>query len=304
MRVHPDQIARALEVDLGALVARYVKLSRKGRILVGLCPFHKEKSPSFKVENGRYHCFGCGADGDAIRWMQASAKMPFRDAVNALSSDAGPRTSRPISQKTAEFDRHQAEKVREARAIWAQARSINGTRAADYLKARGIVEVDNPSLRYFSAFQYAPGVFLPAMAAALLSPEREIVAVQITWLSPVKPEKAAVATCRKTYGAMGDGAVRLGRAGTCMGLAEGVETGLSAMQISGKPVWCCLGAPRMHRVFVPDSVDELILFGDNDEPGREAVIRTTAAHSHRRAIAQFPPGTLNDWNDHLRAGAR
>ncbi len=77
--------------DLVKLVGRRVKLARKGRVFWGLCPFHKEKSPSFKVENERrnYHCFGCGAGGSAFKWLQETEGLTFPEAVQRLAAEAG-----------------------------------------------------------------------------------------------------------------------------------------------------------------------------------------------------------------------
>src|SRR5260221_7229160 len=83
-----DEISR--RTDLVQLVGRRVKLDRKGRVFWGLCPFHKEKSPSFKVENERrhYHCFGCGAGGDAFKWLQETEGLSFPEAVQKLAGEA------------------------------------------------------------------------------------------------------------------------------------------------------------------------------------------------------------------------
>jgi DNA primase len=77
--------------DLVQLVGRRVKLGRKGQVFWGLCPFHKEKSPSFKVENERrhYHCFGCGAGGDAFKWLTETEGLSFPEAVEKLAGEAG-----------------------------------------------------------------------------------------------------------------------------------------------------------------------------------------------------------------------
>ena len=77
--------------DLVQLVGRRIKLDRKGRVFWGLCPFHKEKSPSFKVENERrtYHCFGCGAGGDAFKWLTETEGLSFPEAVQKLAGEAG-----------------------------------------------------------------------------------------------------------------------------------------------------------------------------------------------------------------------
>ena len=82
--------------DLVQLVGRRVKLNRKGRVFWGLCPFHKEKSPSFKVENERrnYHCFGCGAGGDAFKWLQETEGLSFPEAVQKLGRRSGRRAAR------------------------------------------------------------------------------------------------------------------------------------------------------------------------------------------------------------------
>jgi DNA primase len=84
-----DEISR--RTDLVQLVGRRLKLERKGRVFWGLCPFHKEKSPSFKVENERrtYHCFGCGAGGDAFKWLTETEGLSFPEAVQKLAGEAG-----------------------------------------------------------------------------------------------------------------------------------------------------------------------------------------------------------------------
>src|SRR3981081_614702 len=77
--------------DLVQVVGRRIKLERKGRVFWGLCPFHKEKSPSFKVENERrtYHCFGCGAGGDVFKWLPETEGLSFPEAVQKLAGEAG-----------------------------------------------------------------------------------------------------------------------------------------------------------------------------------------------------------------------
>jgi DNA primase len=76
---------------LSALIAKSVKLTGRGAEKKGCCPFHHEKTPSFTVsdDKGFYHCFGCGAHGDAIRWMVDHAGLAFIDAVKELAAAAG-----------------------------------------------------------------------------------------------------------------------------------------------------------------------------------------------------------------------
>ena len=90
---------------------------------------------------------------------------------------------------------------------------------------------------------------------------------------------------------------RLAAAGETLGLAEGIETGLSAMKLFDVPTWCVLGAARMHSVFVPDTVRELHIFADADEAGQTAVERTVEAHRRRRVIVHRPLSPGQDFND-------
>ncbi len=76
---------------LSALIGASIKLDKAGKEHKGCCPFHNEKTPSFTVndDKGFYHCFGCGAHGDAIRWMIDQRGMEFIDAVKDLAAAAG-----------------------------------------------------------------------------------------------------------------------------------------------------------------------------------------------------------------------
>ncbi len=77
--------------DLAGLIGSYVSLTKRGNDLVGLCPFHSEKSPSFHVhpDRGFFKCFGCGLGGDAIRFLSQIENVPFPEAVRTLAKRAG-----------------------------------------------------------------------------------------------------------------------------------------------------------------------------------------------------------------------
>ena len=74
-------------IDLVDLLMAHVELKRSGGAYKGLCPFHEEKTPSFIVQKGdtHYHCFGCGAHGDAIAFLMSHLKMGFVEAVESLA---------------------------------------------------------------------------------------------------------------------------------------------------------------------------------------------------------------------------
>jgi predicted P-loop ATPase len=76
-------------VSLAGLIGSHVVLSKDGADLKGLCPFHKEKTPSFTVYDDHYNCYGCGANGDHIEWLQQAERLTFPQAVEKLSGMAG-----------------------------------------------------------------------------------------------------------------------------------------------------------------------------------------------------------------------
>jgi DNA primase len=128
---------------LSALVGRTVKITKAGREFKGCCPFHNEKTPSFYVndEKGFYHCFGCGAHGDAIRWMTDQRGLPFMDAVKELADAAGldvpapdPRAAQKAERANSLYD------VMTAAADWfaEQLNGVEGGEARAYIEKRGL----------------------------------------------------------------------------------------------------------------------------------------------------------------------
>ena len=79
------------KVSIVDVVGSKVKLVRKGREYQACCPFHNEKAPSFTVNEakGFYHCFGCGAHGDIIKFVMEAYILPFMDAIRKLADKAG-----------------------------------------------------------------------------------------------------------------------------------------------------------------------------------------------------------------------
>jgi DNA primase len=134
-------------VDIVEVVGRQVKLKKSGANFSGLCPFHAEKSPSFTVAPSKqfYHCFGCGANGDAIRFLVEQNGMTFVDAVKDLAQQVG--LTVPDDVVSAE-DRQRAAAQKERQAtlsdVLAKAaehyrRQLKGSpRAIAYLKGRGL----------------------------------------------------------------------------------------------------------------------------------------------------------------------
>ncbi|HXQ50803.1 MAG TPA: DNA primase [Stellaceae bacterium] len=130
-------------LSLAGVVGRHVKLARRGREYVGLCPFHSEKTPSFTVVEDKafYHCFGCGAHGDVIGFAMRVAGAGFRETVEQLAKEAGLR----VPDELPEDRERQAQAMSLHDACDAacaffedQLKQPGGRAARDYLARRGL----------------------------------------------------------------------------------------------------------------------------------------------------------------------
>ncbi len=134
-------------VDIVDVVGRHVELKRGGANLMGLCPFHAEKSPSFSVSPSKqfFYCFGCGASGDAIRFLTEHTGMSFVDAVTDLALTVGMQVPQDqVSPDERERRQRLAERrlgltdVLQRAARHYRAQLKQSPAAIDYLKARGL----------------------------------------------------------------------------------------------------------------------------------------------------------------------
>ncbi|WP_156678973.1 DNA primase [Sphingomonas profundi] len=129
--------------SLSGLIGRTVKITKAGREYKACCPFHQEKTPSFYIndDKGFYHCFGCSAHGDAIRFLTEAQGLPFMDAVKELAQAAGldmpapdPRAQEKAERAATLID------ATEAAAVWfrEQLDGLSGAEARAYLQRRGV----------------------------------------------------------------------------------------------------------------------------------------------------------------------
>jgi DNA primase len=129
-------------IALSGVIGRSIRVQKAGREFKACCPFHNEKTPSFTIndEKGFYHCFGCGAHGDVIRWMTDHQGLPFIEAVKELAAQAG--------MDMPEMDRQAARRAQEAKTLHdvmqaaqdffvESLKSPGGEAARAYLASRG-----------------------------------------------------------------------------------------------------------------------------------------------------------------------
>lgn len=281
------------------------------------CPAHDDADPSLSIterpDRVLVHCFA-GCDQMAvIRALQSAGLWSERDE-HGLPARRAPRLREPDPQMDAdEMARRDA-----ARQMWAAAGPMPGSAAALYMWSRGLSLVKfPPTLRAAAALYNSESkTSLPALVAAIQDGCNKVTAVQRIWVLdklivapdavPLKGTKAPLRVAKKTLGPMGDGAVRLGPAARTIGIAEGVETGLSAKAIYSLPVWVSCGAWRMGNIALPDIVQSVVIFGDRGTEGEKAAAKAAdqfAAQGYAVDI-EMPPAGFDDFNSVLMASDR
>ena len=157
MRLSDDFIREVkYRSDLAEIAASYMQLKRRGRNLVGLCPFHGEKTPSFNIyaENGSFYCFGCGVGGDVITFIMKIENLDYLEAVKFLAQRAGmtiPEDSYDDSMGRLRTRIYEANREA-ARFFYQKLNEPEGAAAMAYLKGR---ELQDSTIRHFG-LGYAP----------------------------------------------------------------------------------------------------------------------------------------------------
>ncbi len=130
-------------VPLSQVIGKRMKLTRAGREFKGCCPFHKEKTPSFTVNDvkGFYHCFGCGVHGDGVGFLMDHDNMPFMEAVESLASLAGMPVPKPTVEEQKKFQRQMSlyDLMDSAAKFYeAQLHDAKNRKILEYLTERGL----------------------------------------------------------------------------------------------------------------------------------------------------------------------
>ena len=305
--------------DLKYYVGQKVELKREGKEWKGLCPFHKETTPSFFVvpHKQMFHCFGCAAHGDIFEWFKRSENLDFRGAVSRILGAPPPPGMRTITpEKAARETQRQADDVRrkieKARRLWNESNPAQGTIVETYLNKRGLSGIIiPPTIRFHAQLWNAEtDTLMPGMVAVITDRNQRIVGIHRTFLD-LQGNKAKVKNAKKMLGACMGAHVCLGLPSEGkLAVAEGIETGLSVMK--AKPalaVWAALSLGNMNAP-IPGSITELILCtdGDNKDPRAADALIEKAVREHRAANAKrivriAPADNGKDFNDMIRGAS-
>ena len=132
-------------VSVSSVVGRALRLEKKGREYLAICPFHTDTKPSLSVvdHKGFYHCFACGAHGDVFKFLMENSGLGFMEAVEQVASLAGVTVPKSSPEEQAKAERHRTlQEVVELACAWYehQLRNAGGEAGLDYLRSRGLTD--------------------------------------------------------------------------------------------------------------------------------------------------------------------
>jgi DNA primase len=190
----PPQFVEELRsrLSIAEVVGRRVKLQKRGREHIGLCPFHNEKTPSFTVNEEKefFHCFGCGAHGSVFHFVMRNENLSFPEAVERLARDAGMTVpeSTPEERQRAEIQATQ-HGVLEAATAWfeQQLRAPAGRAGLAYFRKRGL---DDDTMARFR-LGYAPDSHAALKDALMRAGHSETLMIETGLL--IKPDDGRAA---------------------------------------------------------------------------------------------------------------
>jgi phage/plasmid primase-like uncharacterized protein len=287
----PDALLEQLRhaTPISAWVGRRVQLKRAGKTLAGLCPFHNERTPSFTVDDqrGTFHCFGCGAHGDAFGWVMLTEGVSFPQAVKRVAAEAGaslperprnvPRPApapRAPSPREIEAAERRAWHIGAAIRIWQAAGPLNGIASAYFTRRHlwPLPEEAHQVLRSAVLRHPATGCDHPVMLALVHGPDGTPRAVHRTYLTVEGVKLSGLDTegrpinAKLALGPIDGSAIRLSPPVPHLGFAEGIETGLAAWKLTGVACWACISATELQRQAPPFDVQRATIFADRDDP--------------------------------------
>lgn len=286
----------------------------RGKKHPGPCPLCGGRDRYFyddRWHKGEYFCRGCGP-GDGLTLLQKYLGIGFVDALRMVAQIIGLEDCRlgpPVTMPK------QIVPLRPSRRVWTLLRGSclvsHCEDAVAYLDSRGLWPLPSgcnlcahPLVDYWQGDQRV-GKY-PALVATVTDIVGELVTLHVTYLE--KGEKLRDRQTRKLLGPVSDRegcSVRLSPLhDDVLGIAEGIETALSATLLHGVPTWAALSAPVLRKFTPPGSVRRLIVYADRDSAGLEAADYLADRLPDLRVEIQPPPAPAGDWNDVLTRGLR
>jgi putative DNA primase/helicase len=288
------------------------------------CPGHDDHNPSLTVKDDSsrrdgidVRCWSAGCNPVAIK--RELARRGLIEGLSRWRENSAPAID-PAELERVAAERRAEQARRKDLAVWLWGKAEPQTReVARYLSECRAIDLDGiggipDALRFDRRAripQTQPLQHCPAMVAAVTDALGGVTAVHETFLTADGSSKAALEKAKFIIGAPSGGAVRLSRVAEQLGLAEGIESALSAAELHGIPTWAVLSTSGMLGFMVPPSVKRVVIFADRDpinlktgkRPGTYAAESLGARLAQQRIPfrIQYPALGFADFNDELRA---
>lgn len=272
------------------------------------CPSHDDHRPSLSLQDGDgrvlWNCHaGCSQDAvwDALRRLGHLEERSSSRSPSFTTNHSSATNCSTLYNGVLDDEHCESSYKAYALEIWRASKPAAGTTVESYLRGRGITLPVPLSLRFHPNLKHGTtGLFFEAMVAGVQAADRRITGVHRTFLLPGGRGKARVGEPKMALGTLGNGAVRLGPPRAAMGIAEGLESAMSAMQLFDIPVWCALGS-RFNAVALDDHVSEVQVFTDNGEAGEKAAYKAMEHYTRlgKQVFIRRPPEGFDDWNSAL-----
>ena len=252
-------------------------------------------------DGGGYICSQCGS-GDGFDLAGKVLGKSFKDIAAQIETIMGT----PATFKRKDADPEEVRQRNAMRGVWVKSRPIADiSPAANYLRVR--LGASAPPLQFVrevdGAFHTADQSTHPAMVAKVVGWNDLAVNIHLTYLTR-DGKKASVAPAKKVMpGKLPDGcAIRLMPASEIMGVAEGIETAISASLLFGIPVWACVNGNLLAKWKPPEEAHEIVVFGDNDtnytgQAKAYELANRLEVQFKRRTKVMIPKNAGTDWND-------
>lgn len=279
------------------------------------CPICSDGKDRFRFDDraghGTWICNKCGS-GDGIALVMKLKGVQYPQACRMIDAELPSSHIEGSSAVKSASPNAMAERGKD---MWGQAVRLDGTDAASlYLRRRGIEQPFPPMLRFQARMPYTHADKSkskhPCMVARYVSPDASVSTFHLTYLDEAGRKADFTDPADKVRkfwpGKIPDGgAVRLAPSAETMGIAEGIETAMSAMQVFEVPVWAALNSGNLFKWQPPANVRCVLIFGDADE-GFDGQTKAYAL-AHRLKLSglnvevRMPDFLGTDWNDYLQS---
>ena len=250
---------------------------------------------------GGYICSGCGA-GDGFNLVQKVTGKSFSQIALEIDAIIGRKGIGPLNGPTAQEELEAQQRLNRRRKWLGASYPMENGPVWRYIWSRTGAYRPTDNLREHFAIR-ADGVLHPAMLARIVTHDDKAVNIHITLLD-MEGRKAKVSPDKRVMaGRLPDGcAIRLGEAAPVMGVAEGIETAISASIMFQMPVWACINGVLLSKWVPPQVAEQIIVFGDNDrnftgQAKAYALANRLEIIHKKRVLVEMPIMSGMDWND-------